>query len=180
MLLALIIQQIFSIPTESLLLIFLNYSKELRDFCGFSKVPDASKITHFKQDFLPDIQVFFNRLVDITEPICQKIDVGKASMTIFDTSGIEAWVAENNLKYSNRMIRQLKAYAKTQELNQSYDPYEAAYKNMPSHSASNPEIKQLYINRHFCYVFKFDMITNGLGIVRDISFYNHDFLKCTS
>jgi hypothetical protein len=47
---------------------------------------------------------------------------------------------------------------------------------MPSHCAANPHIKQLYVNGHFCYVYKFGMITNGLGIVRDISFYNKAFL----
>ena len=51
---ALIIQRIFSIPTDQLLLTFLHYSKPLREFCGFTKVPDASKITRFKQDFLED------------------------------------------------------------------------------------------------------------------------------
>ena len=45
---ALIIQRIFSIPTDQLLLTFLSYSKTLRDFCGFTKVPDASKITRFE------------------------------------------------------------------------------------------------------------------------------------
>ena len=53
---ALILQRIFSIPTDTLLIIFLKYSKELHDFCGFDKVPDTSKITCFKQDFLPDLQ----------------------------------------------------------------------------------------------------------------------------
>jgi len=48
---------------------------------------------------------------------------------------------------------------------------------MPSLAASNREIKQLYINGHFCYVYKFGLITNGLGIVRHISFYNKDFIK---
>lgn len=57
MLWALIIQRIFSIPTDSLLLVFLNYSKHLREFCGFTKVPDTSKITRFKQEFLPDLQI---------------------------------------------------------------------------------------------------------------------------
>ena len=47
---------------------------------------------------------------DMTEPICQKIDPSLASMTIFDTSGIEAWVTENNPKYANRIIKQLKAF----------------------------------------------------------------------
>ena len=91
---ALIIQRFFSIPTDSLLLVFLRYSRHLREFCGFDKVPDASKITRFKQDFLDDIQTVFARLVDLTEPICQEIDSAKADMAIFDSSGIEAWVAK--------------------------------------------------------------------------------------
>ena len=137
---ALIIQRIFSIPTDQLLLTFLAYSKPLREFCGFTKVPDASKITRFKQDFLDDLQIVFDNLVDVTEPICQAIDTAKADMTIFDSSGIEAFVTENNPKYANRII------------------------------------KQLYINGHFCYVFKFGIVTNGLGIIRHISFYNKDFM----
>ena len=108
---ALIIQRIFSIPTDQLLLTFLAYSKPLRDFCGFTKVPDASKITRFKQDFLDDLQLVFDNLVDITEPVCQAIDSAKADMTIFDSSGIEAFVTENNPKYANRIIRQLKTFA---------------------------------------------------------------------
>lgn len=174
---ALIIQRIFSIPTDQLLLTFLHYSKPLRDFCGFSKVPDASKITRFKQDFLDELQLVFNNLVDLTEPICQAINSAKADMTIFDSSGIEAFVTENNPKYANRIIKQLKAYAKTHNFNESYDPYKAAYGSMPSHAYANPAIKQLYINGHFCYVFKFGIVTNGLGIIRHVSFYNKDFLN---
>lgn len=70
-------------------------------------------------------------------------------MTIFDSSGIEAFVTENNPKYANRIIKQLKAYAKAQGFDKSYDPYKAAYGSMPSHASANPEIKQLYINGHF-------------------------------
>lgn len=177
MLWALILQRIFSIPTDSLLIIFLHYSKELRNFCGFKKVPDASKFTRFKQDFLPDLQSIFDTLVDVTEPICQDIDKELAFMSIFDTSGIEAFVTENNPKFANRIISQLKAYAKTKGFDKSYDPYKAAYGSMPSHAAANSSVKQLYINGHFCYVFKFGMITNGLGIVRNIQFYNEQFFK---
>ena len=177
MLWALVLQRIFSIPTDSLLIVFLKYSKDLRDFCGFRKVPDASKFTRFKQDFKMDLQSLFDTLVDVTEPICQDIDKTLASMSIFDTSGIEAFVTENNPKFANRIISQLKAYAKAMGSAKSYDPYKAAYSAMPSHASANPAIKQLYINGHFCYVFKFGIITNGLGIVRDISFYNEEFLK---
>ena len=176
MLWALIIQRIFSIPTDQLLLIFLAYSKPLREFCGFTKVPDASKITRFKQDFLDDLQIVFDNLVNVTEQICQAIDSAKADMTIFDTSGIEAWVTENNPKYANKIIKQLKAYAKANHFDSNYDPYKAAYGAMPSHAASNAQIKQLYVDGHFCYVYKIGIVTNGLGIIRHLSFYNNDFL----
>lgn len=177
MLKALLLQRIFSIPTDSLLILFLKYSQELREFCGFDVVPDASKFTRFKQDFLPDLQSMFDQMVDLTEPICQTINPSLASMTIFDTSGIEAWVTENNPKYLNRLIKQLKVFKHSHGLDDSYDPYKAAYASMSPHAATNPAIQQMYINGHFCYSYKFGLVTNGLGIVRDITFYNQDFLK---
>ena len=93
---ALILQKIFSIPSDSLLILFLSLCKELRDFCGFSKVPDAPLFTRFKQQFLPYIELMFQHMVDFTEPICQAIDTSLAQMLTFDTSGIELYVAENN------------------------------------------------------------------------------------
>ena len=176
MLWTLIIQHLFSIPTDSLLLVFLHYSRHLREFCGFTKVPDAFKITRFKQDFLSELQSVFDKLVDITEPICQYIDNNLASMLLFDTSGIEAYVTENNPKYANRIIKQLKSYAKSMNFDSSYGPYKAAYASMPTSASSNNEVKQQYINGHFCYAYKFGIITNGLGIVRSIDFYNKDYL----
>ena len=119
----------------------------------------------------------FDHLVDLTEPICQRINADKAAMVLFDTSGIEAWVTENNPKYANHIIRQLKAFKKAHNLDDSYDPYKAAYASMPPHAAANPAVQQMYINGHFCYAYKFGIVTNGLGIVRDISFYNKDFLN---
>jgi hypothetical protein len=46
---------------------------------------------------------------------------------------------------------------------------------MPTHAESDPAIKQMYINGHFCYSYKFGLITNGLGIVRDINFYDEKY-----
>lgn len=172
---ALIIQRIFYIPTDSLLLTFLEYSRDLREFCGFTKVPDASKITRFKQDFIDDLQVFFDSLVDLTEPILQEINVERASMSMFDTTGLEAYVTENNPKYANQKIRQLKAWAKTMGFDKSYDPYKATYSSMPTHASADPEIKQQYLNGHFCYAYKTGILTNGLGIVRAIEFYDKDY-----
>ena len=102
MLKALLLQLIFSIPATSLLIVFLKCSQELRDFCGFDTVPDASKFTRLKQGCL--------------------------------------WF-------------------------------------MPPHAAANPAIQQMYINGHFCYAFKFGIVTNGPGIVKHISFYNRTFLE---
>ena len=75
---------------------------------------------------------------------------------------IEAFVKENNPKYANRIIRQLKAYAKAMNFDKNYDPYKAAYGSMPAHASANPEIRHLYINGHFCYVFKFGIVSSAI------------------
>ena len=73
-------------------------------------------------------------------------------MTIFDSSGIEAFVTENNPKYANRIIKQLKAYAKAQgmrtvsfELNgirrDVQVPDEEAQKNVVQVPMADPEDK---------------------------------------
>ena len=126
---ALIIQRIFSIPTDALLLTFLEYSKDLYEFCGFTKVPDASKITRFKQEFTDDLQMFFDSLVDLTEPILQEIDAEKTSISVFDTTGLKAYVTENNPKYANQKIKQLKSWAKAKGLNSCGIPPIIARKN---------------------------------------------------
>ena len=164
---AFILQKIFSIPTDSLLLLFLNLCKELRDFCGFSKVPDASLMSRFKHNFESYIELMFQRMVDYTEPICQLIDSSLAQMLTFDTSGIELYVSENNPKTLNALIKKLKAFYKDKP---DVDPYKMAYGLMPSQAAICPDAKQMYINGHFCYADKFAIRTNGLDIVRHISF----------
>ena len=85
---SLILQKIFSIPSDSLFILFLTLCRELRDFCGFTKVPDAPLFTRFKQNFLPYISLMFDRMVDYTEPICQSLDSSLADILTFDTSGI--------------------------------------------------------------------------------------------
>lgn len=169
---ALILQKIFSIPTDSLLILFLNLCKEFRDFCGFSKVPDAPLFTRFKLGFEKHIELMFQQMVEYTEPICQQIDSSLAQILTFDTSGIELYVHENNPKTLNALIRKLKAYYKD---NPDVDPYKMAYGLMPSQADSSPDAKQQYINGHFCYADKFAILTNGLGIIRHISFLDEDF-----
>lgn len=169
---ALILEKILSIPTDALLITLLHLCKEFREFCGFDKVPDGSKFTRFKQDFLPFIEQMFNKLVDYTEPICQAIDPKLASILAFDTTGIELYVTENNPKYLNSLIRKLKTYYKDKP---NVDPYKMAYGLMPSQASSSSNAKQMYINGHFCYADKLGILTNGLGIIRHIAFMDDDF-----
>lgn len=169
---ALILQKIFSIPTDSLPILFLSLCRELRGFCGFSKVPDAPLFTLFKQDFLPYIELMFQHMVDFTEPICQAIDRSLAQVLTFDTSGIELYVTENNPKTLDSLIRRLKSYYKDKP---DVDPYRMAYHLIPTCAASCPDAKQQYINGHFCYADKFSIPTNGLGIARHITFLDDGF-----
>lgn len=116
-----------------MLILFLSLCKGLRDFCGFSKVPNAPLSTRFKQDFLPFVEDIFNKLVDVTEPICKTVDSSLSGMLAFDTSEIELYVAENNTKALNTLIRKLKAYYKDKP---EADPYKVAYGLMRSRAAS--------------------------------------------
>ncbi len=100
MLRALLLQLIFSIPTTSLLIVFLKYSQKSRDFCRFGVVPDTSKFTRFKQDFLSDLQSMFDHLVDLTEPICLWIDRQKPSICgrmfyIYPEKNLRAYTGTN-------------------------------------------------------------------------------------
>lgn len=149
---ALFLQRIFHYVEDSQLLNTLRFSYEMRDFCGFKKVPDASKLTRFKQTFCIHLRVLFERLVDITEPICREMDKALADMLIFDTTGIESYVAENNPK---RLV-----------------------KGGPDAAASNPQVKLQYINGHMCYAQRAAVITNGLGIVRHLELFDEDFRAC--
>lgn len=155
-----------------MLILFLNLCRELREFCGFTKVPDAPLLTRFKQDFLLFIEDMFNRLVDFTEPICKAVDSSLSDMLAFDTSGIELYVTKNNPKALNTLIRKLKAYYKDKH---EVDPYKMAYGLMPSRSASSPDAKQQYINGHLCYTDKFAILTNEPGIIRHIAFLDDSF-----
>lgn len=71
--------------------------------------------------------------MDVTEPICQKIDPTLA----YDTSGIEVFVTENSPKFLNSIIKRLKAFYKN---NPDVDVYKMAYGLMPSSASANSEI----------------------------------------
>ena len=172
-----VLLKILGIEKDSTLITILKVSSELRKFCGFDDVdcvPDGSKITRFKQDFVAYIEKVFENLVELTEPICRELDAKKSDYLIYDPTGIEAHVAENNPKFLNGKLNQAKKYAKD---NPELNPHSLAYSQMPETAAANPFVNQQYINGHFCYAHKAGILTNGLGIIRGISFFDDDFKR---
>ena len=167
-----VLQKIIGIEQDKTFLNVLAMSEELRDFCGFDKVPDASKITRFKQDFVVHIKAVFDKLVELTEPICREMDPKKADYLIYDPTGIEVRVAENNPKFMNGILDRTKKLAKN---NPDINPHAMAYGLMPKNAEANPFAEQQYINGHFCYAFKAGILANGLGIIRDISLFDDEF-----
>ena len=171
---ALTLQKLLGIPTDKLLITILKTSSELRDFCDFDKVPDASQLTRFRENYCDQLKIMFEHLVDVTEPICREIDAKKADYLIYDTTGIELPVSENNPKFMTAKLQEAKKIAKG---NPNYDPYRGVYSLLPDMSRSNPDAKQQHINGHFCYAMKLGILTNGLGIPRHIEFFDDDFKR---
>lgn len=169
---AFVLQRIFGYIADSQLLITLRHSREMREFCGFEKVPDAAKLTRFKQEFQVYIGEVFEKLVEITEPICREMDAELADCLIFDTTGIESYVAENNPKFMNSKLNQAKTIAKNDP---GFNPYIGVYSLMPDEAAANSNVKRQYVNGHFCYAQKVGILTNGLGIVRHVDLFDEHF-----
>lgn len=169
---ALFLQKLLGMKQNKQLITLLKFSKELRDFCGFVKLPDEPQITRFKQQFCNYIEMMFYSLVDITEPICKELNEKKSQYLIYDTTGIEPKVKENNPKFLNTKLKEAKNLSKT---NPSLDPYKFVYALLPEEAAKAPMARQQYINGHYCYSYKAGIITDGLGIVRHISFFDDDF-----
>lgn len=169
---ALVLQKLLGISTDALLISMLKLSAELREFCGFTKVPDASQFSRFKANYCEHLKEMFEAMVDLTEPICRKINAKKADYLVYDTTGIELPVAENNPKFFNTKLKEAKKLAKG---NPDYDPYRGVYGLLPDKSSTNPDARQQYINGHFCYAMKVGILTNGLGIPRHIEFFDDAF-----
>ena len=46
---------------------------------------------------------------------------------------------------------------------------------IPNTAKASIDAKQQYINGHYCYAHKVGIMTNGIGIIRNISFFDDDF-----
>lgn len=176
MVLALLIQRIFSIPTVSLLVIFLQSSYELRLFCGFREtVPDESTFSRFKNNV--DLDPIFNRLVSLTEPMCQEIDPQLANIHFLDNTGLEAYVKENNPKFIATLEHRLK---KTYPDKSTEEIIKLARSILPKHAKANNQVKLGHANGHFCYMNKAGIIVNGLGLVRGAMLFDDNISDSAS
>lgn len=169
---ALFLQRLLGMKQNKQLLILLRFSKERQDFCGFNKLPDAPQITRFKKQFCNDIELMFYSLVDVTELFCTEISEKKSQHLIYDKTGIEPKVKENNPKLLNTKLKEAKKLAIS---NLDVDPYKLVYSLLPDEAAKAPMARQQYINGHYCYSYKAGIVTDGLGIVRHISFFDQNF-----
>jgi hypothetical protein len=57
-------------------------------------------------------------------------------------------------------VNRMKSYAKVIN-NKQFNPYAAAYKNMPKFVNANHSIKLDFVNGHFGYFYKFGLVTNS-------------------
>ena len=103
-----VLQNVLGIPSDIMLINILNLSNELHNFCRFHKVPDASQLSRFRTNYHAN-------LVDITEPIYRKINEKKAKYLIYDTSGIELPVKENNPKFLETKLNETKKLSSTKK-----------------------------------------------------------------
>ena len=168
-----ILKNILGIQTFSLLLRILSFSKELRDFCEFDDVPHASQISRFSTIFSKEINQLFHVLVDITQPMLKEIEPFLSSILISDTTGFEVYVKENNPKFYATLLRTGKKIAKLNNI-ENFNPEKYAKSQYPKHAYANPNIPLSYLNSHFGFFVKANIVTDGLGIIRSIYFYDKE------
>lgn len=183
---ALLFMHLFKVPSNKFLIFMLAMFRELREFCGFTtKVPDESFLSKFKDIFAAEIHKLFDIMVTESVVICDKMndslpedDKNKNlnGLLVYDTTGVEPVVKENNPKFINSEIKRQKQYAKYYK-NKDYNVYAAAYKTLPKQSSANPAIKLDFVNAHFCYAYKIGLLTNGWGIPLAVNFFDEDFYE---
>ena len=174
---AFIVKNILSISSIDLLITILSISSELRQFCGFLKVPHKSQFSRFKSTFLDNLNDLFNVLVNFTEDISKEISPFLSSILITDTTGIESYVTENNLKFYQSQLKKSKSYSKLfakSNPNSVFDVEKYAQGQMPKFASSNKDAKLTYLNGHFGYFLKCIVSTNALGLIRNVNFYDSD------
>ncbi len=171
---AFFVKNLYGYESIEKLIDLLAASPKVRNFCGFSTIPNKSTFSRFKSTFYSLLENIFNNLVNLTEPICRKMGENFASHLIYDTSGIIPYVKENNDKFFNRHLKNIKKANKGKSIE---DIHKIAYGTMPKQSSVDEDIKFFYVNGGFHYAHKFGLFTNAFGIVRHIAFVDKEFIE---
>ena len=100
------------------------------------------------------------QIIDICDNINKSLQNNSSyknnnSKLIYDASGLKPRVKENNPKTIVSEVNRIKSYANDTN-NKQFNPYDAAYKNMPKFSNANHNI-----NLDFILVFK-KTLKNGM------------------
>jgi hypothetical protein len=175
MLLLLIYKSFLGISNMNTLLNILADSEDLRFALGLPRLPDKSTISKFKNSFVNELDLFLATLVDEINPLLEEYFNDLHKNLIVDTTGIEAYVTENNPKFLQTEVRKAKNYKKQlkstdPQKSKNFDHFKFAFGNMPKKASANSDIKFAYLNGHFGYYLKAVIITDGLGIIQDIQF----------
>ena len=151
---AFFVKNLYGYESIEKLIDLLAASPKVRNFCGFSTIPNKSTFSRFKSTFYSLLEDIFNNLVNLTEPICRKMGENFASHLIYDTSGIIPYVKENNDKFFNRHLKNIKKANKGKSIE---DIHKIAYGTMPKQSSVDEDIKFFYVNGGFHYAHKFSI-----------------------
>lgn len=175
MLLIFIYKNYLSVSKISTVLNMLSDSNDLLFSLGLTSVPSKATVSKFKNHFVDDLHLLLDSLVEEINPSLQNLFPELHQYLVCDTTGVEAYVTENNPKFLQSKLRKANKYKKHLENNdtesaETFDVNEYAYSLMPKKASANKDIKLSYLNGHFGYFQKVMIITNGLGVIQDIQF----------
>ncbi|WP_416352864.1 transposase [Caldicellulosiruptor morganii] len=147
MLCAFFVQKILKLTTLTWLRAILLNSYQLRIFCNFNKIPSIFTFSRFRKIFCHEIEKLFYNIANYT-------------------TALEPRVKENNSKFIQSQLKKTKS--QNIEL-QSHLIYFLTYSNLPQTASASPYITRMFANGHFCYAYKFSILTSGFGIPLVIS-----------
>lgn len=186
-----LLMQFFKFASTSNFMTLLFLSPVVRDFCRLPNdcVPDESVMSKFKITFENELKLFFESIsLEVMNIFTQFNDSlpdnsplkGLSEIEIYDTTGLKPKVKENNPKTVEAEIKRQSRYKKyldSKGQGENFNPYGAAYKNLPKQAAANHAIKLDYSNGHYGYFYKFGMVSNGFGVPLHIHFFDENFYK---
>jgi len=184
-----LLMHFFNFASASNFITLLYLSPIVREFCRLpdGRVPDDSVISKFKTTFVNELKLFFENLSLEVMNIFTEFNAslpddsplkGLSETAIYDTTGLKPKVKENNPKTVETEIKRqcnFKKYLESKGTGEDFNPYAAAYKNLPKQAFANEAIKLGYSNGHYGYFYKFGTLTNGFGIPLHIHFLDKPF-----